>query len=60
MTAPSGVIVTGATGTLRAAMPDVDPSTWASPAAIARVIAFVLSPESAPLSGALLPVDGPA
>ena len=44
----------------RKAMPDADPSGWTSPAAIARVMAFLLSPESAPLSGALLPVDGPA
>ncbi len=44
----------------REAMPDADPSTWTPPVAIARVMAFLLSPESAPLTGALLPVDGPA
>lgn len=44
----------------RKAMPDADRSGWTSPAAIARVMAFLLSPESAPVTGALLPVDGPA
>jgi NAD(P)-dependent dehydrogenase (short-subunit alcohol dehydrogenase family) len=44
----------------RAAMPDADRSGWTSPAAIARVIAFLLSSESAAITGALLPVDGPA
>ena len=44
----------------REAMPDADPSAWTPPEAIARVMAFLLSPESAPLTGALLPVDGPA
>jgi NAD(P)-dependent dehydrogenase (short-subunit alcohol dehydrogenase family) len=43
----------------RRAMPEADFSLWTSPDAIARVIVFLLSPESAPLSGALLPVDGP-
>ncbi len=42
----------------RAAMPRADPSRWTSPSAIARVILFLLSPDSAPMTGALLPVDG--
>ncbi|MCG6919824.1 MAG: SDR family oxidoreductase [Acidobacteria bacterium] len=52
-----GVIDTPAN---RKAMPDADRSGWTSPAAIARVMAFLLSSESAPVTGALLPVDGPA
>ena len=44
----------------RRAMPDADHSRWTSPAAIAEVIAFLLSPASAPTTGALVPVDGPA
>jgi NAD(P)-dependent dehydrogenase (short-subunit alcohol dehydrogenase family) len=43
----------------RRAMPDADHSKWTSPDAIARVMAFLLSPESAPTTGALLPVDAP-
>jgi NAD(P)-dependent dehydrogenase (short-subunit alcohol dehydrogenase family) len=41
----------------RRAMPDADHSRWTSPGAIARVMAFLLSPESAPVTGALVPVD---
>ncbi len=44
----------------RRAMPDADTSKWTSPAAIARVIVFLLSPESAPTTGALVPVDAKA
>jgi len=44
----------------RRAMPDTDPSKWTSPAAIAGVVVFLLSPESAPTTGALVPVDLPA
>lgn len=44
----------------RRAMPDADPSRWTSPVAIARVMVFLLSPESAPTTGALVPVDAPA
>jgi NAD(P)-dependent dehydrogenase (short-subunit alcohol dehydrogenase family) len=39
-------------------MPDADRSAWTPPEAIARVIAWLLSPASSPLSGAYLPVDG--
>jgi NAD(P)-dependent dehydrogenase (short-subunit alcohol dehydrogenase family) len=42
----------------RAAMPSADRSAWTPPEAIARVIAFLLSPESSPVTGAYLPVDG--
>jgi NAD(P)-dependent dehydrogenase (short-subunit alcohol dehydrogenase family) len=44
----------------RRAMPDADRSRWTSPQAIARVMAFLLSPASAPTTGALVPVDAPA
>jgi NAD(P)-dependent dehydrogenase (short-subunit alcohol dehydrogenase family) len=44
----------------RRAMPDADRATWTSPAAIAEVIAFLLSPASAPVTGALVPVDARA
>jgi NAD(P)-dependent dehydrogenase (short-subunit alcohol dehydrogenase family) len=44
----------------RRAMPGADRSKWTSPDAIARVMAFLLSPESAPTTGALVPVDAPA
>jgi NAD(P)-dependent dehydrogenase (short-subunit alcohol dehydrogenase family) len=44
----------------RRAMPDADRSKWTSPEAIAGVMAFLLSSESAPTTGALVPVDGPA
>ncbi len=44
----------------RRAMPQAERASWTSPQAIARTIAFLLSPDSAPVSGALLPVDGPA
>ncbi len=43
----------------RRAMPGADRSKWTSPDAIARVMAFLLSPESAPTTGALVPVDAP-
>jgi NAD(P)-dependent dehydrogenase (short-subunit alcohol dehydrogenase family) len=42
----------------RAAMPDADFSKWTSPAAIARVIAFLLSDEASAVTGALIPVTG--
>jgi len=44
----------------RAAMPDADRSRWVPPAEIARVVRFLLGTESAPISGALLPVYGKA
>ena len=44
----------------RRAMPGADRSRWTSPEAIARVMAFLLSPDSAPTTGALVPVDAPA
>lgn len=42
----------------RTAMPDADFSRWTSPAAIARVIAFLLSDEASAVTGALIPVTG--
>jgi len=44
----------------RSAMPDADHSTWVPPAEIARVVRFLISDESAPVSGALMPVYGRA
>jgi NAD(P)-dependent dehydrogenase (short-subunit alcohol dehydrogenase family) len=44
----------------RAAMPDADHSSWVPPSEIATVISFLLSPDSAPVSGALMPVYGRA
>ncbi len=44
----------------RTAMPKADHASWTSPESIARVIAFLLSPDSAPLTGALIPVDAPS
>ena len=44
----------------RKAMPQADRSTWSSPEALARVVAFLLSPDSGPTTGALVPVDGPS
>ena len=44
----------------RRAMPDADRSKWTSPEAIADVMAFLLSSESTPTTGALVPVDAPA
>lgn len=46
------------TPTNRADMPDADPSRWVSPAALASVIAFLLSNDAAPVTGACLPVCG--
>jgi NAD(P)-dependent dehydrogenase (short-subunit alcohol dehydrogenase family) len=44
----------------RAAMPDADHSRWVRPAEIAGVIAHLLSHDSAPTSGAAIPVYGRA
>jgi NAD(P)-dependent dehydrogenase (short-subunit alcohol dehydrogenase family) len=44
----------------RAGQPDADHSRWVPPAEIARVILFLASDESAPTSGASIPVYGRA
>jgi NAD(P)-dependent dehydrogenase (short-subunit alcohol dehydrogenase family) len=42
----------------RASDPDADTSKWVTPEEIARVIGFLCSPASSPISGALIPVYG--
>lgn len=42
----------------RAAMPNADFSNWVTPAAIARVIAFLVSDDAAAVTGAAIPVTG--
>jgi NAD(P)-dependent dehydrogenase (short-subunit alcohol dehydrogenase family) len=42
----------------RKAMPKADTSRWTPPESIARVIAFLLFPESSAVNGALIPVAG--
>lgn len=44
----------------RATQPDADHSRWVPPAEIARVIRFLAGPDSAPTSGAAIPVYGRA
>jgi NAD(P)-dependent dehydrogenase (short-subunit alcohol dehydrogenase family) len=44
----------------RAASPDADHSRWVAPEAIAKVVRFLVSDESAPTSGAGIPVYGRA
>lgn len=44
----------------RASQPDADTSKWVAPAEIAGVIAFLCSDDSAPTSGAAIPVYGRA
>ena len=44
----------------RAAMPDSDFAKWVSPEAIAKVVRFLVSDDSAPTSGAAIPVYGQA
>jgi NAD(P)-dependent dehydrogenase (short-subunit alcohol dehydrogenase family) len=42
----------------RAAMPTADRSQWTPPESIARLVLYLLSPDSAPTTGAVIPVDG--
>lgn len=44
----------------RAAMPDADYAKWVTPEAIAKVVRFLVSDDSAPTSGAAVPVYGRA
>jgi NAD(P)-dependent dehydrogenase (short-subunit alcohol dehydrogenase family) len=44
----------------RAAQPDADHSKWVAPEDIAKVVRFLVSDESAPMSGAAIPVYGRA
>jgi NAD(P)-dependent dehydrogenase (short-subunit alcohol dehydrogenase family) len=44
----------------RKSMPDADHSSWVQPAEIARVIRFLCSDDSSPISGAAIPVYGRA
>jgi NAD(P)-dependent dehydrogenase (short-subunit alcohol dehydrogenase family) len=39
-------------------MPDADPARWVQPADLARVMLFLVSPESRAITGALIPVTG--
>jgi NAD(P)-dependent dehydrogenase (short-subunit alcohol dehydrogenase family) len=52
-----GIIDTAAN---RRAMPAADASSWTPAPAIARVVVFLLSSESAAVTGAFVPVDGKA
>jgi NAD(P)-dependent dehydrogenase (short-subunit alcohol dehydrogenase family) len=40
----------------RAAMPTADRTLWTPPAAVARLVLYLLSPDSAPITGAVVPV----
>jgi len=42
----------------RSDMPDADPNRWVTPRALAAVIAFLLSDDAAPITGACVPVAG--
>ncbi|MBU6378289.1 MAG: SDR family oxidoreductase, partial [Gammaproteobacteria bacterium] len=42
----------------RADMPDADFTRWVTPAELAEVIAFLLSPQASGVSGACVPVSG--
>jgi NAD(P)-dependent dehydrogenase (short-subunit alcohol dehydrogenase family) len=44
----------------RSAMPDADRSRWTPVQRVASVIAYLLSPDSAPITGAVIPVEGGA
>jgi NAD(P)-dependent dehydrogenase (short-subunit alcohol dehydrogenase family) len=44
----------------RSSMPDADFDSWVKPAEIARVIRFLCSQDSSPISGAEIPVYGRA
>jgi NAD(P)-dependent dehydrogenase (short-subunit alcohol dehydrogenase family) len=44
----------------RASQPEADYSKWVPPERIARVVRFLVSEDSAPVSGAAIPVYGPA
>jgi NAD(P)-dependent dehydrogenase (short-subunit alcohol dehydrogenase family) len=44
----------------RSAQPDADYSKWVQPEEIAKVVRFLVSEESAPISGAAVPVYGRA
>jgi NAD(P)-dependent dehydrogenase (short-subunit alcohol dehydrogenase family) len=44
----------------RADMPNEDPKQWVTPAAVARVIAFLASPDAQAITGAGIPVTNPA
>ena len=44
----------------RRSQPDADYSKWVPPAEIARVVRFLVSDDSAPTSGAAIPVYGRA
>ncbi|MBG6120302.1 MULTISPECIES: SDR family NAD(P)-dependent oxidoreductase [unclassified Sphingobium] len=46
------------TPTNRADMPDADVAKWVSPAQLAGVVAFLLSSDAMPITGAMIPVTG--
>ncbi len=44
----------------RRGMPAADRRSWTPASAVARLIVFLLTPASAPMTGAMVPADGPA
>jgi NAD(P)-dependent dehydrogenase (short-subunit alcohol dehydrogenase family) len=44
----------------RRGMPRADRAAWTPASAVARLIVFLLTPGSAPMTGAMVPADGPA